>query len=124
VSTAEFIFMSFWCVVLAIVLLVEGKQSYSRGFKEGGKAKEEELYKKRLLRVTRRAARAGEVVDVTSCAKGRDGSLQGSDLSSDSERERSESSLFEHDIDASGDSTAERVGGQGVSEVGGSRDVA
>lgn len=107
-----------------IFMAIFSQKNYDRGFAHGVQYEEHVVYKVRLLRQTRRAARAEEVTDATFSPEGRDGPLPGSDLSSDSEPERSESSLFEHDADAGSDSSAERVGGQGVSEVGGSSDPA
>jgi hypothetical protein len=122
------IFIVFAFVLGAVCAVIWGniqsKKGYAEAFDDGVQYENHRLYKVRLLRQTRRTARAEEVNDVTSSPEGRDGPLQGSDLSSDSEPERSESSLFSDHADASSDSTAERVGGQGVSEVDGSRNVA
>jgi hypothetical protein len=114
----------FVALIAVVLMAIWSQKNYGKGFDDGVQYENHRLYKVRLLRQTRRAARAEEAVDATFSAEGSDAGVQGNTESGDSEPERGTLSLFEHDIDASGDSTAERVGGQGVSEVGGSRDVA
>lgn len=114
----------FMALIAVVLMAIFSQKSYDRGFAHGVQYEEHVVYKVRLLRQTRRAARAEEVVDATFSAEGSDAGVQGNTEPSDSEPERGTLSLFEHDTDASGDSGSDRVGGQGVSEVGGSRDVA